>query len=183
MSHSDPSNPLTADSELTIEKLKEGFCCIKESKGIKTDPRKRFLQDLRDFLLDLNTDGHLYIVGWDANDAHSSDDVATLLEEANMADAFTDFFDERPPTHNRGALQIDQISMSPSLLQYVNNAFILDPTHGEGDHSYIGIDFDIASLVNRRSIRDVDPGNNQNRLLVSTDVKPRIKYLDVLKKK
>jgi hypothetical protein len=152
-------------------------------QGIKTDPRKRFLQDFRDFLLDLKNNGHLYIVGWDANDAHSSDDVATLLEEADMADAFTDFFDERPPTHNRGALQIDQISMSPSLLQYIDNAFILDPTHGEGDHSYVGIDFDIASLVNRRSIRDVDPGHNQNRLLVSTDVKRRMKYLNVLKKK
>jgi hypothetical protein len=31
MSHSDPTNPIEADSELTIEKLKQGFSYIKES--------------------------------------------------------------------------------------------------------------------------------------------------------
>jgi hypothetical protein len=31
MSHSDPNNPITSDSELTIEKLKQGFSYVKES--------------------------------------------------------------------------------------------------------------------------------------------------------
>jgi hypothetical protein len=31
MSHSDPNNPITSDSELTIEKLKQGFSHVKES--------------------------------------------------------------------------------------------------------------------------------------------------------
>jgi hypothetical protein len=31
MAHSDPTNPIEADSELTIEKLKQGFTYIKES--------------------------------------------------------------------------------------------------------------------------------------------------------
>jgi hypothetical protein len=31
MSHSDPTNPIEADSELTIEKLKQGFSYIKET--------------------------------------------------------------------------------------------------------------------------------------------------------
>jgi hypothetical protein len=88
-----------------------------------------------------------------------------------MADAFTDFFDERPSTHNHGSLQIDLISMSPSLLKYVVNALILDPKHGEGDHSYIEIDFDIAFLVNHNNICDVDPGHHQNRILFLTNVK------------
>jgi hypothetical protein len=150
---------------------------------IRTDPCKRFLLDFRDFLLDLKNDGQLYIVGWDANDAHFSDDVTTFLEDTDMADAFTDFFDECPPTHNRGSLQIDLISMSPSLLQYVENAFILDPNHGEGDHSYIGIDFDITSLVNWNKICDVNPRHHQNCILVLTNVKRQAKYLDRLKKK
>jgi hypothetical protein len=31
MSHSDPNNPITSDSKLTIEKLKQGFSYVKES--------------------------------------------------------------------------------------------------------------------------------------------------------
>jgi hypothetical protein len=34
MAHSDPANPIEPDSELTIEKLKEGFSFIKESTAL-----------------------------------------------------------------------------------------------------------------------------------------------------
>jgi hypothetical protein len=37
MAHSDPMNPIESDSELTIEKLKEGFSFIKESTASNPD--------------------------------------------------------------------------------------------------------------------------------------------------
>jgi hypothetical protein len=97
-------------------------------QGILDDPRDQFLTDLKDFLLDLHSDGHKYIVGWDANDLH---DIMELLEETEMIDAFIDFFPERPPTHQWGALQIDLISVSASLLEFIEFAFILDPSASE----------------------------------------------------
>jgi hypothetical protein len=100
-------------------------------QGILDDPRDQFLTDLKDFLLDLHSDGHKYIVGWDANDPHDHNDVMELLEETEMIDAFIDFFPERPPTHQWGALQIDLISVSASLLEFIEFAFILDPSASE----------------------------------------------------
>jgi hypothetical protein len=63
-------------------------------QGILDDPRDQFLTDLKDFLLNLHSDGHKYIVGWDANDPHDHDDIMELLEETEMIDAFIDFFPE-----------------------------------------------------------------------------------------
>jgi hypothetical protein len=50
MAHSNPSNVLTSDSELTIEKLKEGFGYIKQSTGSNPEGLhhghwKSFIQD------------------------------------------------------------------------------------------------------------------------------------------
>lgn len=151
---------------------------------IRTDPRERFLVDLRKFLLKLKEQDHHYIVGWDANASHLSDDVFDLLDDTDMVDGFTDFFssDSRPGTHQRGSEQIDQISLSYSLSEYIANAFILDPSYGEGDHSYIGIDLNLGAILNRESVRDVDPTHHQNRILVSKDVKGRTAYLKHLKK-
>jgi hypothetical protein len=42
-----------------------------------------------------------------------------------MVDAFTEFFDECPPTHINGSKQIDLISVSQRLAPYINRAFIL----------------------------------------------------------
>jgi exonuclease III len=106
-----------------------------------------------------------------------------LLQETDMVDPFTDFFAEHPATHSRGPMQIDLISMSTSLLQCVNHAFILDPAISESDHSCIGIDFNLGNLLKRRSLRNIDPSHHQNQKLISTDVKARLKYLLELNKK
>lgn len=50
MAHSDPANPIEADSELTIEKLKQGFSFIKESmasnpKGLHHGHWKTLIKD------------------------------------------------------------------------------------------------------------------------------------------
>jgi hypothetical protein len=106
-----------------------------------------------------------------------------LLQEIDMVDPFTAFFAKRPATHSRGSMQINLISMSTSLLQYVDHAFILDPAISESDHFFIGIDFNLGNLLKRRSLRDIDPSHHQNRKLISTNVKGRLKYLLELNKK
>lgn len=50
MAHSDPSNPLQSDTELTVEKLKEGFSYVKEStssnpEGLHHGHWKSLIQD------------------------------------------------------------------------------------------------------------------------------------------
>jgi hypothetical protein len=100
-----------------------------------------------------------------------------------MVDPFTNFFTECPATHIQGSMQIDLISMSTSLLQYVDHAFILDPAISESDHSCIGIDFNLGNLLKHRSLCDIDPSHHQNRKLISTDVKVRLKYLLELNRK
>jgi hypothetical protein len=72
-----------------------------------------------------------------------------LLQETDMVDSFTDFFTKRPATHSQGSMQIDLISMSTSLPQYVDHAFILDPAISESNHSCIGIDFNLGILLKR----------------------------------
>jgi hypothetical protein len=106
-----------------------------------------------------------------------------LLQETDMVDPFTDFFAKRPATHSRGLMKIDLISMSTSLLQYVDHAFILDPAISKINHSCIGIDFNLGNLLKGRSLRDIDPSHHQNRKLISTNVKARLKYLLELNKK
>ena len=106
-----------------------------------------------------------------------------LLQETDMVDPFTDIFAERPATHSRGLMKIDLNSMSTSLLQYVDHAFILDPAISKINHSCIGIDFNLGNLLKRRSLRNIDPSHHQNQKLISTNVKARLKYLLELKKK
>ena len=100
-----------------------------------------------------------------------------------MIDAFDDFFDERPVTHINGSKQIDLIPVSRGLAPFIDDAFILDPKYGEGDHSYIGIDLDFGLLTSHDNLSDIDPGHRQNRILVSTDVKALQSYLERVKKK
>jgi hypothetical protein len=64
-----------------------------------------------------------------------------LLQETEMIDAFLEFFLTHPATHSQGSLQIDLILISLTLLKFVDNAFILDPTNSQSNHSCIGIDF------------------------------------------
>jgi hypothetical protein len=50
MSHSDPNNPITSDSKLTIENLKQGFSYVKEStssnpKGLHHGTWKSLIKD------------------------------------------------------------------------------------------------------------------------------------------
>jgi hypothetical protein len=141
------------------------------TKGIYDDPRDQFLIDFKKFLLDLKKNGNKYIIGWDANAPYDEPEIMDLLQETDMVNPFTEFFAERPATHSQGSMQIDLISMSTSLLQYVDHAFILDPAISESNHSCIGIDFNLGNLLKRRSLRDIDPSHHQNRKLISTDVR------------
>ena len=76
-----------------------------------------------------------------------------------MVDAFDDFLDEHPATHMNGSKQIDLISISQGLVPYIDEAFILDPKTGEGNHSYLGIDLDFGQLISRMDITDINPGH------------------------
>ena len=83
-------------------------------------------------------------MSWDANTPHDDNEIIDFLLDTDMIDAFDDFLDEQPATHINGSKQIDLISVSHSLEPYIDDAFIIDPKTGEGDHSYIGIDLDFG---------------------------------------
>jgi hypothetical protein len=68
--------------------------------------------DLGKFLTEIRTAGADYILGWDANTVYDHDDIQDFLQDHDMVDAFTDFFDEHPATHVNGSKQIDLISVS-----------------------------------------------------------------------
>jgi hypothetical protein len=139
--------------------------------------------DLGKFLTKIRNDGADYILGWDANTPYDSDDIQDFLQDHDMVDAFTEFFEDQPATHVNGTKQIDLISVSRRLAPYVDRAFILAPANSEGDHSTIGIDFNFGGLTDNANLSEIDPGHAENRLLVSTDVKASQKYLDKVKKK
>jgi hypothetical protein len=153
-------------------------------KGLcNPDPQERFLFDPGKFLTEIRNDGADYILGWDANTPYDSDDIQDFLQDHDMVDAFTEFFEDRPATHVNGTKQIDLISVSRRLAPYIDRAFILAPANSEGDHSTIGIDFNFGGLTDNANLSETDPGHAENRLLVSADVKASQKYLDKVKKK
>jgi hypothetical protein len=67
------------------------------------EPREWFMLDLGWFLTKIRTSGADYILGWDVNTAHDHDEIQDFLLDHDMVDAFTEFFDERPPTHINGS--------------------------------------------------------------------------------
>jgi hypothetical protein len=139
--------------------------------------------DLGKFLTEIRNDGADYILGWDANTPYDSDDIQDFLQDHDMVDAFTEFFEDRPATHVNGTKQIDLISVSRKLAPYIDRAFILSPANSEGDHSTIGIDFNFVGLTDNANLSETDQGHAENRLLVSTNIKASQKYLDKVKKK
>jgi hypothetical protein len=100
-----------------------------------------------------------------------------------MVDAFTEFFDECPPMHINGSKQIDLISVSQWLAPYINHDFILSLMDSKGDHSTIGIDFDLGALTLHGDLSEIDTGNTENQNLVSTDVKVTTAFLKIIKMK
>jgi hypothetical protein len=100
-----------------------------------------------------------------------------------MVDAFTECFDECPPTHINRSKQIDLISVSQRLAPYINRAFILSPMDSEGDHSTIGIEFDLGALTSHGDLSEIDPGHDENQNLVFTDVKATTAFLKIIKMK
>jgi hypothetical protein len=139
--------------------------------------------DLGKFLTEIRNAGADYILGWDTNMPYDSDDIQDFLQDHDMVDAFSKFFEERPATHINGSKQIDLISVSQRLAPYIERAFILSPNNSEGEHSTIGIDFNFGSLTNNANLSGVDPGHVENQTLISTDVKALTSYLDKVKKK
>jgi hypothetical protein len=84
--------------------------------------------------------------------------------------------------HSQGSLQIDLISIHTTLLEFVNNTFILNPTNNGSDHSCIGIDFNLAKLLQQSSLSEINPSHHQSQNLVSTDIRGKTKYLKDLRK-
>jgi hypothetical protein len=91
-------------------------------------------------------------------------------------------FFQHPATHSQGSLQIDLISISMTLLEFVNIALILNPTNSWSNHSSIGIDFNLAKLLQCSSLSEIDQSHHQSQNLVSTDIKSQTKYLKELRK-
>jgi hypothetical protein len=90
-------------------------------KGIRNpELREQVLTDLGRFLTKIRTTGAEYILGLDANMAYDHDDIQDFLQDHDMVDAFTDFFDKHPATHTNGSKQIDLISVSRRLAPYIN---------------------------------------------------------------
>jgi hypothetical protein len=139
--------------------------------------------DLSKFLTMIRTAEADYILGWDANTAHDHNEIQDFLQDHDMTDAFTEFFDERPPTHINGLKQIDFISVSRRLVPYIDRAFILSLKESKGDHSTIGINFSFGALSLHGYLSEIDPGHAENRNLVSTDVKASTAFLKIVKKK
>jgi hypothetical protein len=52
-----------------------------------------------------------YILRWDANTAHDHNEIQDFLQDHDMVDVLTEFFDECPPMHINGSKQIDLISV------------------------------------------------------------------------
>jgi hypothetical protein len=50
--------------------------------------------DLGKFLTEIHNDGADYILGWDANTPYDSDDIQDFLQDHDMVDAFTEFFED-----------------------------------------------------------------------------------------
>jgi hypothetical protein len=69
-----------------------------------------------------------------------------------------------------------------TLLEFVNIALILDPTNSWSNHSSIGIDFNLAKLLQCSSLSEIDQSHHQSQNLVSTDIKSQTKYLKELRK-
>ena len=152
-------------------------------RGIdKPDPRTQFYTDLKRFIKQHQREGHLFIIGMDANAAHDDDEVLDFMCETELIDVFDDFVAHpRPPTYARGTKQIDHLMSSIDLLQYWTNAFIMNPNFGPGDHSTFGGDLNFGALINSTDLRKIDPTNEQSRTLGSTDVKARKTFLADLK--
>lgn len=146
------------------------------------NPRRQFLQDLTEYLQSLRDDGKLYVVSMDANTSIYDEELNEMMTATDMVDLMDDHLPlNRPNTYAGGRHQIDMCLGSFELSDYISNAFILDPMNGPGDHSIIGIDLRFSALVNRDTMEDLDPTHQQQRLLVSTDVKASQRYLEYLK--
>jgi hypothetical protein len=53
----------------------------------------------------------------------------------------------------------------------------------KGNHSTIGIDFDLGALTLHCDLSEIDPGHAENQNLVSTDVKATTAFLKIIKMK
>jgi hypothetical protein len=55
--------------------------------------------DLGKFLTKIQNAGADYILGWDANMPYDSNDIQDFLQDHDMVDDFSKFFEEHPATH------------------------------------------------------------------------------------
>ena len=73
---------------------------------------------------------------------------------------------------------MDMILGSINVMQWTANAYILDPQHGPGDHSVIGLDLNFIGLIGQEDLREINQTAFQSRLLTSTDLKATKAYLN-----
>jgi len=157
------------------------YRALKKQNIPNPDLRKQFYTDLTRFIRQQTNKGHLIILGMDANTAHDDDNALDFMCDAELVDVFDDFLpNDRPPTYQRGRKQLDHLLCSVDLIPYWQNAFIMDPSKGPGDHSIFGGDLNLGALLNSNDLRSLDPTNEQSRNLVSTDVKASNKFLEDL---
>ena len=84
---------------------------------------------------------------------------AAAPQDHDVADAFTELFEDRPATLVNGSKQIDLMSVSCRLAPCVDRVLILSPASSEGDHSAAGTDFNFGGLTDNANLSEVDPGH------------------------
>ena len=89
----------------------------------------------------------MYIIGLNMNSRHNDDDVLDFLSDNDLVDLFDNFYYTRPPTYTHSENTMDMILGSIDVMQWTTNAYILDPQHGPGDHSVIGLDLNFGGLI------------------------------------
>ena len=102
----------------------------------------------------LKREGHIYIIGLNMNSRHDDDDddVLDFLSDNDLVDLFDDFYYTRPPTYTCSENTMDMILGSIDVLQWTTNVYILDPQHGPGDHSVIGLDLNYGGLIGQEDL-------------------------------
>ena len=139
---------------------------------------KTIFTNLTKELHKLKREGHMYIMGLDMNSGHDDDDVLDFLSDNDLIDLFDDFYHTRPPTYSCSKNTMDMILGSINVPQWTVNAYILDPRHGPGDHSIIGLDLNYGGLIGQEDLREIDQTAFQSRILMSTDQKATTIYLE-----